>query len=375
MKQRTMLFLAYCAVTLCVPKPPHPYTFFISTVTYTLNFFFLHYFRSFLFSGTPASKTMFHGLVWSLTICYQLQHSVFYCWGMFGTVFRDFSLEMIETHPSGACILASTRYVSLPMFYYLFYLSTLKLVIACKPNLFLELNPDKLVTQLNVSVCLLLIADRFAALAINGTTCNPRLATFIMSIVGYMPVGENLLGDPSSLKNRGFLFINFILILGTVVEYAIAEIIVKRFLSRLCKFCSQKLRALKSNLYNLGRVFRVTDNSVEPLFNVASPESYQLNPAFNLEINNFPAPDEPSTIQKVMALLKGLGFFVGFLLCPSTTAFLFIDELGDVLAFIIYMGFNILFQCMPLYWVLVVDSVYEFTRRRVGSLASAFFHH
>ena len=182
MKPRTLLFCGYCAVVTLVPSNPHPYAFFICTITLFINGFCHHYFRAFLTSGTPASKTIFHSLLWSLSVCYQLHLSVIAFYVLLGNLFNAFFVEFVNSQPGAACVFFTPRWTSNSIFLYFFFLATLKLIIALKPYSLMQLNQERTALQLNILVVVLNLVDTGVALLTNGTTCDVVPATIFLRV-------------------------------------------------------------------------------------------------------------------------------------------------------------------------------------------------
>ena len=164
MKPRHLMFFGICAAVILVPRNPHPYTFFIETTIWFINMVCFHYFRTFLSSGTPASKTIFHSLLWSLTVYYQIQFSVIAFYGLLGNIFNAAIKELVDSHPVTACVLFTPRWSLNSIFVSLFYLATLKLIIVLKPYSLMQLNHERAALILNISVIVFNLLDTGAAL-------------------------------------------------------------------------------------------------------------------------------------------------------------------------------------------------------------------
>ena len=285
MNKRKLFFFGYCAVAILVPSNPHPYTYTIITLIFISNFFCHHYFREFLNSGTPASKTVLHGLLKGLTVSYQLLLTFFYIWAFCGLVMATSIENGTKTHPSLVCILGTPRWVVLPLFLYLFYLASFKLIIALKPDLFMALNHEVLATRLNISVFVLMLLDSFVEVLVKGSTCNLKIAILVIRYSAGVETNFDALQKP--LEFDWGLLINFCLILGTVVQYAVSEIVLNSTIITWYTFCSSKIRSWRrASKYQSpknkdldleeNQSLELNDIAASRVFTVQSPASYTL---------------------------------------------------------------------------------------------------
>ena len=367
MNPRRFLFCGYSAVVILVPVNPHPYTFLVNSLVWLINVFCHHFFRVFLSSGTPASKTIFHSLLWSLSVCYQLHLSVIALYVLLGNLFNASIEEFVSSHPVAACVLFTPRWTSNPLTLYLFYLATLKLIIALKPYSLMQINQERAAFFLNISVVVLSLVDTGAALLFNGSTCDAVSATLFLKITTGLAFGENTLGSSSSAV---YILALLTIIMLTVVEYTAADIIVN--LSSY-KAWFVRYRARMSNHNNEIREDSNRDN--DNVFIVLPPESYGQSGANTIpNINNVANPQPLTQFQKMLNLIKGMGFFTGFFFL-MVCIFLIFFEIGFIIRLIINIGGKLLIQCTPMYWVLVVDDVYELTKRRVAQVLARVYHY
>ena len=355
MKLRSLLFCGYCAVVTLVPTNPHPYTFFIGTITWFINSFCHHYFRAFLSSGIPASKTIFHSLLWSLTICYQLHSSVMVVYALLGNF--AFVEKLVTSHPAVACVIFTPRWTSNSMILYLFYLATLKLIIAVKPYSLMHLNQEKAALHLNILAIMLCLVDTGVALLFQGSTCDAMSASLFLKITTGLEFKEKTLDSSSSPT---YVLAILIIILITVVEYAVAEIIAN-FSSYKMWFSRCRERISNHTLNNFDDDMHISRaSSGVP---VLPPNNYGQ-----------PQPQLLTQFQKIMNLIKGMGFFAGFV-CLISCILLIFFEFSFIIQLVITTAGRLLIQCTPLYWVLVVDDVYELTKRRTAHVLSSVYHY
>ena len=358
MNPRRLLFCGYCAVVILVPVNPHPYTCLVNTTVGIINAFCYHYFRVFLGSGTPASKTIFHSLLWSLTVCYQLHVSVFAFYVLLGNIFNASTKEFMNSHPGAACVLFTPRWTSNSMFLYLFYLATLKLIIALKPYSLMQLNHERAALYLNISVIVLILVDTVVAVVFKGSTCDAVTATINLKITTGLEFEENAIGGSSS---SAYMLALLTIIMLTVVEYAVADIIVN-----LSSYRAWFVK-LRARIYNhIGEVN--SNNFVLPLDNSAQSGQHII------PIDNFENPQPLTQFQKMLNLLRGMGFFAGFFFLLVCIFLIFLD-VSLIMRLIINLGGKILLQGTPVYWVLVVDDVYELTNRRVAPILTSVYHY
>ena len=366
MKPRSLLFCGYCAVVILVPANPHPYTFILHCISWFITIFCHHFFRAFLKSGTPASKTVFHSLLWSLTVCYQLHYSVITFYTVLGNLFNASTEEFVKSHPGAACVLFTPRWSALPMVLYLFYLATLKLMIALKPYWLMGLNHDRLAMLLNISTIVITLADNCLALIVNGSTCATAPAT--LYLLGTTGLDNNF--EPSTYTQIVPNLFVVLLIILLSIEYAVAEIIVN--LSSIRAWFTRCRARISYHINQVGEDINANrDNNV---FIVLPQESYGQSRQHNVPaINNFVGPQPLTHFQQMMILLKGMGFFAGLILLLVYILTYFF-EISFIVLFIVSICGKLLFLCTPVYWVLVLDDVYELTKRRIMPFLTSVGH-
>ena len=364
MNPRRFLFCGYCAVIILVPRNPNLYTFLVNTTVWITNVLCHHYFRAFLSSGTPASKTIFHSLLWSLTISYQLHLSVLAFYVLLGNLFIASTENFVNSQPGAACVLFTPRWTSNSMLLYLFYLATLKLIIGLKPYSLMGLNHEKVSLQLNISVIVLCLVDTGLALLIQGSTCDALSSTLFLRVTTGLEFEENANGS-SSLSVHLLTLITVLML--TAVEYAVAEVIIN--LSTY-KAWFARLRDRIVDHFNQSEEDINTNNRVEEDMHVSSGQSvHHINSA----VNYFADPQPLSQFRQFMILIKKMSFFAVFFLLMACI-FLIFFELNFIIQLIIRVGGKLLLQCTPLYWVLVVDDVHEFTKRRITPFLASVYH-
>ena len=191
----------------------------------------------------------------------------------------------------------------------------------------------------------LTLVDAGVALLVKGSTCVSMMAPLLLLATTGIQVKENHFGSSSI---SGFLLADLMIILLSVADYATAEIIVNLSVTKLYAFFSRLYRAClaryQTNFFN-------RNNQILP-HNVHA-------------INNFAEPELPLTpFKKMMILIKGMGFLAGFVFL-FTIVFTLKGNLSFFIVIAIRTGFKLILQCMPVYWVLLIDDVYELTKRRV----------
>ena len=283
-----------------------------------------------------------------------------------GYLFNASTEKFVNSHPGAACVLFTPRWSTLSMILYLFYLATLKLSIALQPNWVMELNHEKLALQLNISVMVLCLVDTGVALLISGSTCDTVLTTlYIRATTGLDFNKEN------NFESSGpsiFTPTTLIIVLLSVIEYAVAEIIVN--LPSLRVGFARCRRRISNHINLIGEDRHINrDNNVLPL-----ESSAQSRPHMVPAVNNLGGHQQITHFQKTMILIKGMGFFAGaFLLLACIFVFFF--ELSFIILLILRIGSKLLLQCTPVYWGLVVDDVYELTKRRTAPLLASVYHY
>ena len=350
MKPRSLLFCGFCALVIFVPANPNPYAFFIDTTKFFIDSFCYHYFRAFLSCGTPASKTIFNNLLWNLTVSFQLHFFIICFYVLLGYWFNASIEELVNSNPFAGCALFTPRWSTILICVYFFYLATLKLIIALKPFYLMQLNQERVALQLNILVFVLCIVDSAAALLFQGSTCNVLSAPFYLKITTGLQFKENALDNSSS---SSFLLP---IILLSVVEYAAAEIIVN--------FSSYKvwlLRCRERISYYICNDMQI--NRANSVFIVIPLENYGQ-----------PQPQPLTQFQKTMKLIKGMGTYAAIFFLVANLLLIFF-ELSFIIQLILSIGGRLLFLCTPIYWVLVVDDVYEFTKRRTVPVLTSVYHY
>ena len=362
-KLRILLFCGYCAVVVLVPVNPHPYTFFINTTVWLINAFCYHFFRVFLSSGTPASKTIFHSLLWSLSVCYQLHSSVFAFLVLLGNLFNTSTKEFVNSHPGAACVLFTPRWTSNSMILYLFYLATLKLIIALKPYSLMQLNHERAALYLNITVIVLSIVDTGVVLLFKGSTCDTMTATVNLKITTGLEFSENAIEKSSSFA---YILALLTIITLSVVEYAVAEIIVNLFSYKAWfeKFSTR----ISNNNNQIGEDMQINRDII--VFPNPSQSGQHIIP----NINSVSNQQSLTQFQKLTNLIKRMGFFASFFFL-MVCIFLIFFEMGFIILRIITIGGKLLLHCTPVYWVLVVDDVHELAKRRVAPILTSVYYY
>ena len=270
-------------------------------------------------------------------------------------MFNAYIEELVNSNPVTACVLFTPRWSSILMCVYLFYIATLKLVIALKPYYLMQLNQERVALQLNILAIVLCIVDTGAALLIQGSTCSALAATTDLKVTTGLEFKENALESSSSYVDVLTIF-TFTMILLTVVEYAVSEIVAnfsiyKVWFSR----CRERI-----SYYFCDDIQNNQDTSV----------------LIVLPLENYGQPQTPplTQFQKMMKLIKGMGFFAGIFLLVAYFLLIFF-KLSLIVQLTLSIGGKILLQCTPVYWVLVVDDVYEFTKRRTAPVLTSVYQY
>ena len=199
------------------------------------------------------------------------------------------------------------------------------------------------------------------SLVVNGSTCGSRQATLFLKIKTGLEFKENTLGNSSPI----FILAHLTIIVFTIGEYAAAEIIanISSYRAWFARF-----RARFSNHSNYIRE-NMPNNRNNNVFIVQAAENYEQR-GQNLIANLQPL----TQFQKMMDLIKRISFLAGFFFL-MVLIFLIFLEFNYIILLIVTMGGKLFLLCTPVYWVLVVDEVYDFTKRRANPLLTSVHHY
>ena len=173
-------------------------------------------------SGPPSTKTVTHSLIKAFS--YLLQSLCIYLQVFFsiGIIFKSSLTSFITEHTELACAIASPTWIILPILLYIFYLSTSKLLIAVKPNLFLSLDHEVIALRLQiVAVFITIITLTLDAVAF-GSFCYPKFALGIYNGAAHLGIESGTFGRR---KTPLLLILGISLITLSVLEQFTGEVI------------------------------------------------------------------------------------------------------------------------------------------------------
>ena len=150
----------------------------VQNLTFLISFHQFYFFRAYIASGPPISKTVVHGMVTSLTYLVQLNIWHLYSLLVIG-FFPDMVVHLINTYPEAVCQFATPWMYGPTLILYLMYLAFFKLLIVAKTDLFLSLNHDALVRRINVFSIVFILGfslGKFLA----GNLCIPQAANILI---------------------------------------------------------------------------------------------------------------------------------------------------------------------------------------------------
>ena len=472
MIKRKIFFFVYCSVAILVPRNPNLYTLSVGSLLLIANYFCHYFFRMFLEAGPPATKTVLHELLKGLTILYQLLLSFFFLWNLMGFFFGAFIIQLANSYPNLVCMLASPRWIFLPLFLYFLYLAFFKLMIAVKPEVFNCLDHDKLFFWLKSSAVILLFVEITFRLGLDRSTCQAKVASLIIKDFAGVKLKEGLLEDSVIGQVYPTVCVNFILMCCTVVQYAVAELIMRWSGSKFAiniRNRSYKGSSSVAPLSNEPPALKTTENQI---FTIHSSQGYSYNNyqlqdskltevlcddklsvsavdqlsqlsaanqlhnvkyikeadndsnitcpieilvrpsshmnekgkdsgieqdllgtkanqlrmksaaspplfsqiSFQQQVNNNLSlgSNKLSRFSKVLGLLKGVGFLAGFVFLLVVGAFLFMDKMDNIAVFFVITGMKAVLQCLPMYWLVLEDSIYQLAKRRTLAFMSRY---
>ena len=101
-------------------------------------------------------------------------------------------------------------------------------------------------------------------------------------------------------------------------------------------------------------------------------ENYDQQPANSRRVTS-PVP-QPARVSPLEALFQKVSFSLVIVLFLMTFLFLTFHEKNSFVAWIVVLGERYLFQCLPMYWVLMVEECYAQSLRRVKRLLADYFN-
>ena len=224
MEKRQLVYYLFCIIILSEPLEQNAYTKVCQYITFLLSFLQFHYFRKFLSSGPPASKTLIHGLLISFTYLIQTYITYMFVLTIFSCL-TTLAEWLLHEYPNGFCQLVSPTSLGQAMILYLTYLAFFRLLMVTKINTFITLNHESIVVRLNIITGLIMTVNIMVELLYRGTTCNPKVAALYSGIrmgikleAGNITLGEDV---PDSYSS----YITVIFSTLTVVFYVISSVI------------------------------------------------------------------------------------------------------------------------------------------------------
>ena len=224
MEKRQLVYYIFCILILSEPLEQNVYTKVCQYITFLLSFLQFHFFRKFLASGPPASKTVIHGLLISFTYVIQTYITYMFLLTIFSCL-TTLAEWLLHEYPNGFCQLVSPTSLGQAMILYLTYLAFFRLLMVTKINTFINLNHESMVVRLNVIAGLIMTVNIMVELLYRGTTCNPKVAALYSGIrmgikleAGNITLGED---TPDSYSS----YITFIFSTLAVVFYVISAVI------------------------------------------------------------------------------------------------------------------------------------------------------
>ena len=189
MEWNKWFFYAYCVFVLSTPEGNSVYSVLVQSITYLLSFPQFHFIRAFIQSGSPASKTVIHGLVTTCTYYTQLFITNGFLLVLFGC-FKESVKDLLHNYPHNFCVLAIPIFLK-PVLITLMFLAFFKSLMTVKIEIFLNLNHETTLKLLNVAIGIMWVGMITGDLILRGTLCNPNLATAsINHIIGIQVVDK-----------------------------------------------------------------------------------------------------------------------------------------------------------------------------------------
>ena len=167
-----------------VPTPPNTYTIIIENISFILSFLQFHFFRAYLRSGPPCTKTVVHGLLLTFTYLFQASEIYGYLMSTLG-YFPDLIESFLHSNPDLLCSITSPRLLFL-LCLYLMYLAFFRLMMVVKMDVFVNLNHETIVTRLNIISCIIMVFIVGFEYLLEGTICKPETSSaFLTFWVGF----------------------------------------------------------------------------------------------------------------------------------------------------------------------------------------------
>ena len=182
MEQQQVLFYLYCCMVLIVPAYANLFINILQIINFFISSLVFHFLRAYLASGPPGNQTVFQGIFISLTYLGQAFQVYLFIGTTFG-LFKGLALSFLQTYPNIFCTMATPRPFVMAFALYVMYLSFFKLLMTIKQNVFLNLNHEKIVLQLNIATAVIVMVLLVAEMMLEkGSYCNPKMAWMIVSL-------------------------------------------------------------------------------------------------------------------------------------------------------------------------------------------------
>ena len=217
-------FYAYCVFVLSAPGGNSVYSVLVRSITYLLSFPQFHFFRAFVWSGSPASKTVIHGLVNTFTYYTQLYITNEFALVLFGC-FQESATELLQAYPQGFCVIAIPITLK-PVLITLMFLAIFKLLVTIKFESFLNLNHETILNVINIVIGIIWAGIVTGELILRGTLCNPNLATTYTNHIIGIQVADKYFENKTKATPYFPLISPFIMMIG--VFCYVSSLIIKK---------------------------------------------------------------------------------------------------------------------------------------------------
>ena len=177
-------YYLYVVAVMSSPTPPNAYTIILENCSFILSFLQFHFFRAYLRSGPPSTKTVVHGLLITFTYLFQASEIYGYMLSTLG-YFPDLMESFLHSNPDLLCSITSPRVVFL-LCLYLMYLAFFRLLMVVKMDMFVNLKHETIVTRLNIISCIIMLFVVGCEYLWEGTICKPETSSaFLTFWVGF----------------------------------------------------------------------------------------------------------------------------------------------------------------------------------------------
>ena len=303
---RLCIFSLLVLGNLTTPRNPSILQFSLHTVSIGMSAIYFHFFRKYLNSGPPASKTVNHAMFRSLSFLAQAFVGYFYTLMLFGCVMPRYISAFIHQHPAVACVALTPRIFMVPFLVNFMIITFFKLMVVLFPQTFLELHHEKAAKYLLLSCMVFVILEQGFEIAYQGTTCNAKLATALLNFAGLKIDLENFGEEKSCLVT--VLIPPVLLIIG-LLNYLSAFVIQ-----------AQKKRAILSRAPQVSRIGPPVGNTEfatlwqQRRHTQVCPTSENIEQAYECQDERIQIQQLGTLNKKDLKVLFTIGFASGILL-------------------------------------------------------------